>query len=100
MRDASNNTRNDTSHTAASGARVSPEEQAQTQKLESEFGGRWRVFRGVCEWYVVRRCGRPCPRPEVHGSRHIGRAATLDKLAVLLAELDSLDQAQGSGQVR
>lgn len=92
--------RNDTGNTPGVGTRVSPEEQAEAQELEARFGGRWHVFRGVSEWYAVRRCGRPCPRPEVHGSRHIGWAAMLKDLAVLLAKLDCADQASGVGQVR
>lgn len=62
------------------------------EALAAQFGQRWEVCQGACEWYGLRRCGRPCPQPEVHGYRHIARAVTLEKLAELLMEMDSSGQ--------
>ncbi|GGP12679.1 hypothetical protein GCM10012278_61440 [Nonomuraea glycinis] len=58
------------------------------EALAARFGQRWEVRQGACEWYALRRCGHPCPQPGVHGYRHIVRAATLEKLAERLMELD------------
>lgn len=80
--------------TATLGARVTPEQKLEAQKLEAQFRGRWEIVRGVWEWHAFRRCGHSCSQPQTHGSRHIGRADTLKELEDLLKELDDADRTE------